>query len=422
MNKEQFWEIIDNAREAANGAVNDCDRDGMYGHLVEALEGLEDSDLIKWQQIFSLYHGVSYKSKLWAAATVINRLCSDDGFEYFRAWLIARGKAVYLKALREPDDLADIEISGRARFEYLLYAANEAYSKKHSLESGDFRYSDVLKQFPPMTKEEEAEITSEIVYAPDMDIDLSNGNRLLSLLPKLCKKYKWRGIRIYIGNLNDREYNFKSNDDDYKDWTLDFQPLTFALVMSRPETISAPSPEAVLRARLRECVYRYNQVISDYPPCEPCKYAMIKVPDVSAMSQQEILNLIRRLHIAGTYLHMEMVSPGYMLKRRQAPDMEAYIAKETAMDEKLKQTVIGYLGDSFILEDCHRAESQYSSDGGKFKLEISEPFYTVYGYVGEIGAQRHVEVVVLESSLEAIKFSIRDYKGRRHDFIFDTPY
>jgi len=39
---------------------------------------------------------------------LINGGCSDDGFFYFRAWLISRGQKVYDAALQNPDSLAKV--------------------------------------------------------------------------------------------------------------------------------------------------------------------------------------------------------------------------------------------------------------------------------------------------------------------------
>jgi hypothetical protein len=47
---------------------------------------------------------------LWGAAYVIEGGCSDDSFDYFRAYLISRGRAVYERAIADPDSLADIEL------------------------------------------------------------------------------------------------------------------------------------------------------------------------------------------------------------------------------------------------------------------------------------------------------------------------
>jgi Protein of unknown function (DUF4240) len=45
---------------------------------------------------------------LWGAAYTINGGASDDGFYYFRCWLIGMGKDIYEAAVADPDSLADV--------------------------------------------------------------------------------------------------------------------------------------------------------------------------------------------------------------------------------------------------------------------------------------------------------------------------
>src|SRR5207249_5020548 len=39
---------------------------------------------------------------------LINGGCSDDGFEYFRGWVILRGRKAYEAAMKNPDSLAGV--------------------------------------------------------------------------------------------------------------------------------------------------------------------------------------------------------------------------------------------------------------------------------------------------------------------------
>lgn len=59
----------------------------------------------------------------------MNGGCSDDGFEYFRAWLISRGKKVYEKAMADPDTLAEVcdPESDCHELEEFMGLADEAY-------------------------------------------------------------------------------------------------------------------------------------------------------------------------------------------------------------------------------------------------------------------------------------------------------
>jgi hypothetical protein len=52
----------------------------------------------------------AYTYDLWAACGIVNAVCSDDGFYYFRSWLITQGEKVYEDALKDPETLADLDL------------------------------------------------------------------------------------------------------------------------------------------------------------------------------------------------------------------------------------------------------------------------------------------------------------------------
>jgi hypothetical protein len=68
------------------------------------------------------------------AAYVVHGGCSDDGFEYFRRWLISRGRDVYEPALADPDNLAQLEVrpgtDGVWEFELIYYVAQQVFEEK----------------------------------------------------------------------------------------------------------------------------------------------------------------------------------------------------------------------------------------------------------------------------------------------------
>jgi hypothetical protein len=70
---------------------------------------------------FEGYHELafadSYDWGLWGAACVINGGCSDDCFDYFRAYLISRGREVFEAAVADPDSLASVEIDDEESWE-----------------------------------------------------------------------------------------------------------------------------------------------------------------------------------------------------------------------------------------------------------------------------------------------------------------
>jgi len=207
MNKEKFWQIIEEARtEAGNWRA-------MFEPLIERLSKLDTSELIAWQAIMNEYHSFANKGKLWAAAAVMMGGCTDSSFDYFRGWLIAQGKDVYLAALREPDSLTDTEAVGKfakeildnpeypctpvkgyrekPRFEEMLYAAREVYICRNK---GDYGFHILVNNYT-IPEQEYREIESEICYPPNIDAIWYDRNGdcnyqlLEKLLPKLYKMF-----------------------------------------------------------------------------------------------------------------------------------------------------------------------------------------------------------------------------------------
>jgi hypothetical protein len=73
----------------------------------------------------------SYDADLWAAAYIVNGGCSDDGFDYFRGWLILQGKKIFETMLHSPGRLGDyIQTGSMASCQLTLGAARSAYRKR----------------------------------------------------------------------------------------------------------------------------------------------------------------------------------------------------------------------------------------------------------------------------------------------------
>ncbi|MFE7592611.1 DUF4240 domain-containing protein [Kitasatospora sp. NPDC057512] len=128
MDETDFWQIIDDTRDAADG-----DPDEQADLLVERLLQLTPDDVIDFARLFQARFRRAYRTDLWGAAYLLLDGASDDSFDYFRFWLIGQGREVFEGGLAEPDDLADLlpefdeEEDGDA--EDLGYAADEAYER-----------------------------------------------------------------------------------------------------------------------------------------------------------------------------------------------------------------------------------------------------------------------------------------------------
>lgn len=101
MTTDQFWKFIDAARE------EDADPESVAASVKATLEGLNAEEVLGFEQEMTKRHVESYRWDLWAVAYIVNGGCSDDGFDYFRGWLIAKGRHYFEAALADPVRAAD---------------------------------------------------------------------------------------------------------------------------------------------------------------------------------------------------------------------------------------------------------------------------------------------------------------------------
>lgn len=125
-----FWQIID--RVAGVGG----EPDDRLKALETALQTLAlDDIIIAFGMTFRRLLNAAYTWDLWGAAYVIHGGCSDDGFEYFRRWLVSRGRKAYEAALANADSLADLDLEptgpeGYWEFEEFYYVALDVFRDK----------------------------------------------------------------------------------------------------------------------------------------------------------------------------------------------------------------------------------------------------------------------------------------------------
>lgn len=122
MDEERFWKIIAKACRANPRQAEEWD-----GRSQAELEKLEPDEIIEWNHIFDRLAARAYTVDLWGAAYLINGGASDDGFYYFRCWLIGMGRKVYEAAVANPDSLADAVVPGIDAEAEIYAAAHQAW-------------------------------------------------------------------------------------------------------------------------------------------------------------------------------------------------------------------------------------------------------------------------------------------------------
>jgi hypothetical protein len=121
MDRDEFWQVIEDSRRGS-------DLDAQIESLSERLASLAPSDIVDFERHLWTLMAESYTWELWGAAYLIHGGCSDDGFDYFRGWLMAQGRRWFEIALADPDSLADLpELDENVELEDIWYIANQAH-------------------------------------------------------------------------------------------------------------------------------------------------------------------------------------------------------------------------------------------------------------------------------------------------------
>jgi hypothetical protein len=120
---EQAWTIIERARKGSEDYEQTAER------VLELLLKSSADEIEAFERGRARLMERSYTWELWGAAYLINGGCSDDGFDYFRGWLLTQGREVFEAALANPDSLAEFVDEDEVECEAILYAAYRAYEE-----------------------------------------------------------------------------------------------------------------------------------------------------------------------------------------------------------------------------------------------------------------------------------------------------
>ena len=144
MDEEQFWAIVQTAIDEAGN-----DEDEYLEVAKRELSKLSLKEMIGFRLRTDKLLYDSYTSEMWCAGYLMNGGCSDDGFEYFRLWVISRGRKAYEAAMANPDNLIDYigddDEMDFFEFELFWYVALEAFEEAVDAELYDYVDDDNFK-------------------------------------------------------------------------------------------------------------------------------------------------------------------------------------------------------------------------------------------------------------------------------------
>ncbi|NKE63212.1 DUF4240 domain-containing protein [Lentzea sp. PSKA42] len=177
MDSKTFWTLIADARASVS---DPSDSDAVASAASTLLEARPPAEIVAAQQVLWDLLAESYQNPLWAAAYLMNGGCSDDGFDYFRGWLLTQGEEVYHTVLASPDSLASLPVVVSAaesgmdiECESALSIAWDAHIKATGMQLPEDAFT---IRYPELD--------------PDWDFDFDDEAELSARLPRLAALYE----------------------------------------------------------------------------------------------------------------------------------------------------------------------------------------------------------------------------------------
>jgi len=126
MSEILFWELIEESR-----IKSDSDSE-FLDILKDKLEAMSAPEIKKFQKILLEQTNELEHWDVWALAYIVRGGCGDDGFDYFKAWVISKGKEAFESVKSMQIEKFQYLFEEDPQFEEFMYVAQEAYAnKKH---------------------------------------------------------------------------------------------------------------------------------------------------------------------------------------------------------------------------------------------------------------------------------------------------
>lgn len=132
MTEAVFWELIKKSR------VDDVD-DHLEA-LGNLLRGFQPKQIKRFNHHLKPLLKSASTWDLWGAGYLLQGGCSDDGFLYFRCWLILQGKEKFLAAIKNADSMAKWVTDNEDETydaEVLMYLADQIYEEVTGKDGAD---------------------------------------------------------------------------------------------------------------------------------------------------------------------------------------------------------------------------------------------------------------------------------------------
>lgn len=183
VDRETFWETVERARATVGETVTAEAAGAVARQLVTQLTELGPSAAVEFQRAYDTLNQEAYRWDLWAAAYLMRGGCSDDGFDYFRGWLVAQGRAVWERTLADPDSLADAGVDpddDMVECEDILAVATDSYAEATGVAEAFWEALDAVRR---------DDLEGDVEGPAGEDFDFDDDEQMRAHLPRLAAIY-----------------------------------------------------------------------------------------------------------------------------------------------------------------------------------------------------------------------------------------
>ena len=161
-----FWDLIKINREKSE------DKFDFIENLSNQLEEFKPTEIKRFERTFLSKYNELIRWEIWALAYIARRGCGDDAFDYFKAWVISKGKETF-------EDVKNLKVSELKKhfdedpqLEEMFSLAENVYEnktgelmspvrvKKQKLTGKQWKEENLEKDFPDIWKIFEHKITA----------------------------------------------------------------------------------------------------------------------------------------------------------------------------------------------------------------------------------------------------------------------
>ncbi|MBO2008903.1 DUF4240 domain-containing protein [Hymenobacter negativus] len=191
-----FWRSIEKSNKKHNSNWSEYNIDEHIENLTELLSKSGKQKLIQFEKQLQIYLQRLYTAEIAELSVILecdfkkeneiiifDHSLSEDGFIYFRCWLLLKGQEFFTEISQDINALVNGKYSfniGDTWGEGLLYVADEAYSVNHDNEDDSEIRDAVADQFP------------EVIHYDSMDRVMNRepkgGAELQAMYPKLVEE------------------------------------------------------------------------------------------------------------------------------------------------------------------------------------------------------------------------------------------